>query len=210
MIADGPAAKRPPHMAFAPPDVEFAVALSSLVKVAVPALALALLSGCDRESGREAQPSAQADAGATAGRVDRSHAGEPLPDLAFKDAGGRTLTLQSLKGTPLLVNLWATWCAPCVAELPTLNALAAREAGRLRVVTVSEDLGGAEAVAAFLKAKGLDRLEGWLDPENEATVRYGVSTLPVTIHYDAQGREVWRIAGGHDWGTEETAALLAR
>jgi thiol-disulfide isomerase/thioredoxin len=198
-------------MAFAPPDVEFAVALSSLVKVAVPALALALLSGCDRESGREAQPSAQADAGggAPAGKVDRSHKGEPLPDLAFRDAGGRTLKLRSLTGKPLLINLWATWCAPCVAELPTLNALAAREAGKLRVLTVSEDLNGAGPVAEFLKGKGLDRLEGWLDPENEATVRYGVATLPVTIHYDAQGRELWRIAGGHDWGSAETAALLA-
>jgi thiol-disulfide isomerase/thioredoxin len=194
-------------MAFAPPGVEFAVALSSLLKVAVPALALALLSGCDRESGRQAQPSAVA--GGTVAKVDRSHAGEVLPDLTFKDAGGRTLNLRSLNGRPLLVNLWATWCAPCVAELPTLNALAAREAGKLRVLTVSEDLNGAGPVAEFLRSKGLDRLEGWLDPENEATVRYGVATLPVTIHYDAQGREVWRIAGGHDWGSAETAALLA-
>jgi thiol-disulfide isomerase/thioredoxin len=195
-------------MAFAPPDVEFAVALSSLLKVAVPALALALLSGCDRESREAAQPSAPAGAGVVA-KVDRSHKGEPLPDLAFRDAGGRTLKLRSLTGKPLLVNLWATWCAPCVAELPTLNALAAREAGNLRVLTVSEDLNGAGPVAEFLKGKGLDRLEGWLDPENEATVRYGVATLPVTIHYDAQGRELWRIAGGHDWGSAETAALLA-
>ncbi|MBU6265897.1 MAG: TlpA family protein disulfide reductase [Sphingomonadales bacterium] len=217
MIAEGPAAKRPPHMAFAPCCVEPALpSLSRLsFKIAIPALASVLLltGGCDRQSGGNSQPSQGgsggiAPAGDLTGKVDRSHAGAQMPALAFRDPAGKELQLASLKGRPLLVNLWATWCAPCVAELPTLDALAGGT-GAPKVLTVSEDIGEPGKVAEFLKGKGLARLEPWLDPENAATVQYQINTLPVTIFYGADGHEKWRIAGGHDWNSAATAKLLA-
>lgn len=178
-------------------------------------LGLALLAaGCDRQSGDKAQPapaaggsaSAPAKGGELNGTIDRSHKGEPLPDVTVKDPTGRSLALKDLKG-PVLVNLWATWCAPCVTELPLLDKLAADRA--LRVVTVSQDMEGGAKVAEFLKGKGATRLEPWLDPENDLAFRFGGGTLPTTVYYDSAGREVWRLVGGHDWSGPETAKLLA-
>lgn len=130
-----------------------------------------------------------------------------MPDFSFADPAGKSLRLHDLKGKPVLINLWATWCAPCVAELPTLNALAAR--GGLRVLAVSQDMAQPGKVAEFLKTRGGAALEPWLDPQNELSFHYATGTLPTTILYDAAGREVWRFVGERDWGDAESAALLA-
>ena len=171
-----------------------------------------LLAGCDRQSGGQAQPSAEPAASAAAapvaGKVDRSHKGSALPDFLLKDPAGKELQLASLKGKPLLINLWATWCAPCVAELPQLDKLAGDHPG-LKVLTVNQDMEKLDAVPGFLKARGVTRLEPWLNPDNSLTFQFGAETLPATILYDAQGREVWRIQGGRDWNGADTAALLA-
>ena len=142
-----------------------------------------------------------------AGVTDRSHKGEPLPDFVVTRASGKRLNLASLKGKPALVNLWATWCAPCVEELPTLNALAGKLQGKLKVVTVSQDL-QADNVARFLKDKGGANLDPWLDPKTELSFRYAAPTLPTTILYDAKGEEVWRYVGGHDWMAPDAAKML--
>ena len=186
------------------------------------AVVIPLLAGCDRQSGTTAQPQlsdspvagAVAGAGATGAGdaqtptgIDRSHKGEPLPDLTFKDPAGHTLRLPAQTGRPLLVNLWATWCAPCVAELPTLDALAARQ--QPRVITLSQDMGDGAAVASFLKGKGLTHLTPWLDPEATAAARYGGGSLPMTIYYDTSGHELWRWNGGNEWTSPAAARLLA-
>ena len=190
--------------------------LSRSLKLAFLGLALTapvLLTGCDRQSGKAAQPaaSASADGSAASGEsgaaLDRSHKGSQLPDMTLADIAGKKLNLASLKGKPLLINLWATWCAPCVAELPQLDRLAA--SGRLRVLTVSQDSGKPEEVAKFLKDRGVTTLEPWLDPANDLIAQYNAGTLPTSILYDATGREVWRFIGPRDWDSAETAALLA-
>lgn len=173
---------------------------------------LLALAGCDRQGGEPAQgasaaASSSAAAGAPAKGADRSHRGSPLPTLSFADPAGGKLALASLKGKPVLINLWATWCAPCVKELPTLEALAA--SGKVRVVTVSQDSGEPAKVAAFLKGKGLTRLEPWLDPNNDLAFQYDGGTLPMTVLYDSTGQEVWRFTGDNDWSSAQTAELLA-
>lgn len=132
-----------------------------------------------------------------------------MPDFVLKDPAGKELKLASLKGKPVLINLWATWCAPCVAELPALDKLAAAHQDSLKVLTVSQDMGKPEAIAPFLKQHGVTRLEPWLDAEGNLAMQYDVQTLPTSIYYDAQGREVWRLTGAHDWTSPDTAALLA-
>jgi thiol-disulfide isomerase/thioredoxin len=166
----------------------------------ISALVLSLLlGGCDRQSAQQVQ-------GEPASGISRTHRGSELPDFTFKDTEGRELQLKNLKGKPLLINLWATWCAPCVAELPALDRLAAR--GEIKVLTVSQDMGQPEKVAAFLEQRGVSRLEPWLDPENELGFHYQ-ATLPTSIYYDAAGREVWRVIGPREWDDAETKALLA-
>jgi thiol-disulfide isomerase/thioredoxin len=198
MIAAGPALNRPPHIA-----LELALLLSRSLTLTALAFTL-LIAACDRQSGQQAQ--GEPAAKAAAGEIDRSRKGSELPDFTFKDTAGREAQLRSFKGKPLLINLWATWCAPCVAELPALDRLAAR--GAVKVLTVSQDMGQPEKVAAFLGQRGVTRLEAWLDPENELGLHYQ-AVLPTSILYDATGREVWRVYGPREWDDAETRALLA-
>lgn len=137
-----------------------------------------------------------------------------MPQATVTDASGAKLTMASLKGEPVLINLWATWCAPCIKELPTLDALAARDAGHLAVVTVSQDMGptgkmGADKVATALAAHSHGHLHPWLDPDNTLGFFYNSGELPTSVLYDAQGREVWRMVGAHDWAGADTKALIA-
>ena len=141
--------------------------------------------------------------------IDRSHKGRELPGFTFADPAGQQLRLATLKGTPLLINLWATWCGPCVVEMPMLDKLAATRAGKLKILTVSQDLGQPQKVAAFFTDRKLANLEPWLDPDNQLAQHYQAGTLPTTVYYDGAGREVWRFVGGHDWGSAETAKMLA-
>lgn len=177
-------------------------------------LLAAMIGGCDRQS----EPGQQADRGAAApgdaateaalGRLDRSHAGEAAPATPFEAPDGRKVTLAEFKGRPVLLNLWATWCAPCVKEMPTLDALAAREGDALQVIALSQDFEGAEKVAPFFEKAKFARLQPYLDTEAAFSLGMGLN-LPTTILYDAQGREIWRMLGDTDWAGEPAAKLIA-
>jgi thiol-disulfide isomerase/thioredoxin len=186
--------------------------MSRSLKLVVLGSCLVALAACDRQGGAGAQgePTASAPAepaGMPAKGIDRSHKGSLAPTMTVANPAGHKLAFADLEGEPYLVNLWATWCAPCVTELPTLDKLAA--SGRIRVVTISQDSGEPAKVAEFLKDKGLANLEPWLDPQNDLSFHYATGTLPTTVLYDSQGREVWRFVGEHDWSAAETASLLA-
>lgn len=175
-------------------------------------LPLAAIAGCDRKSDAPAQANVTVGAApdeVTAGPVtranplDRSHKGAAAPAVAFEDIDGKAVTLAAFKGAPVLVNLWATWCAPCVAELPTLDALG--KSGKVRVVAVSQNLDAAK-VAPFLDARKV-ALTPYRDPKLGLSLAYGAN-LPTTILYDARGQEVWRMTGGYEWDTAAAAALV--
>lgn len=140
--------------------------------------------------------------------VDRSHSGQPMPDSKLFNADEDQGTLSDAKGKPLLVNLWASWCAPCVKELPTLDALS-RRPGAPRIIAVSEDIGERPSVEAFLQSHGITDLEAWRDPKMSLSGALGVEVMPTTIYYDASGREIWRYTGDTDWTGAEAAKLLA-
>ncbi|WP_243444733.1 TlpA family protein disulfide reductase [Sphingosinicella humi] len=182
----------------------------------LPGLMLGLvLVGCDRQKADAPQgggaPSEWAGprtaASQPTGRLDRSHAGTPAPGAAFQDPEGEPATLADFRGKPLLVNLWATWCAPCIQEMPTLDALAAQDE-TLKVLTVSQDLDGRDKVEAFFEQGRFSKIESYLDPEMALMMELKVDTLPTTILYDAEGKEVWRMTGLADWTGERTAGLL--
>jgi len=191
--------------------------------VAALAAGIAMLSGCDRETRAPAQPQSSASAAAAAepgageafaGKIDRSHAGSVLPKATVTDAKGAKLNIESLAGKAVLINLWATWCAPCVKELPTLDALAARNAGRLAVITVSQDMAPSDPaqpdkIGAMLTSHHYDHLPAWRDPDNTLAFFYNSGELPTSVLYDAHGHEVWRMVGAHDWAAPDSAALIA-
>ena len=159
----------------------------------------------------EANVAAPAEAGPVKG-VDRSHRGERAPDIKFNDPDGGTISLAKFKGVPVLVNLWASWCAPCIKELPTLDKLAAshRNDGQLGVIAVSQDTGPQASVEAFLARLKIKDLGAYHDAAMGLSGSLGPDTvLPTTILYDAGGKEVWRYVGDRDWTSAEAAKLLA-
>lgn len=169
-------------------------------------LALLVPAACDRQK-PEGQQGEDAAAASIAG-VQRSHHGNPVPDIELRDAEDEPASLADLKGEPLLVNFWATWCAPCVKELPTLQELAGRP-GAPRVIAVSQDMAPRASVDAFLDQQRLTELEAWHDPSMALSGAIGAQILPTTVLYDSSGREVWRFVGDTDWTSAEALKLLA-
>ena len=175
-------------------------------------LALGLaVAGCDRQAGEAAQGEAglAGEKSSLAGEIDRSRAGALMPSVLVRDPQGRELNLAALQGRPVLLNLWATWCAPCVVEMPMLDELAEERDGAVRVVTVSQDLGGADRVVPFFAQRGFKRLEPWLDPDTAVGFKVESEVLPTTILYDASGQEVWRVVGEFDWSGAEAREAIA-
>ena len=173
---------------------------------------LVALAGCNKPAGpTNNQTVAAPEAGPHKG-VDRSHKGQPAPTATFKNPDGGDASIARFNGVPVLVNMWATWCAPCVRELPTLDKLAQshRVDGALGVVAVSQDSGDQTSVVAFLKKLNIKDLGAYHDPDMKLSGALGPDTvLPTTILYDANGKEVWRYVGDLDWTSPEAAKLLS-
>ena len=179
------------------------------------ALILLLAAGCTKQSPAPEQANTQqaaADAGTAvhpplvAGAVDRTHKGEAAPAGALTGLDGQPLTLAAFRGKPVLVNLWATWCAPCIAEMPTVDRAAQALAGKVAVVALNQGDDAAK-VAAFLKDKPLTHARPLLDKAMAVSMTLSAN-LPTTILYDATGHEIWRATGGRDWASADSLKLL--
>ncbi len=132
---------------------------------------------------------------------------QAAPPLDFIDEAGRPHSLAEFRGRAVLVNIWATWCPPCIAEMPDLDALQARLGGeRFQVLAVSVDRAGAEVVASWYQRRGLRNLAVYMaDP-----ARAGAPLLPASMLVDAQGRIAWRGLGPFPWMEPEVLAEIER
>ena len=131
------------------------------------------------------------------------------PDAAFVNAGGNAVTLQRFAGQVVVLNLWASWCAPCVREMPSLNALA-RRAPETAVVAVSMDVQGPQVACEFFRRKGLDHLDVYHDPDGRLMQALGLYGLPASVVIDRDGQVAAMFQGEVDWNGAEMRELLAR
>jgi thiol-disulfide isomerase/thioredoxin len=175
------------------------------------AAVLLSLAACHQRG--QQQPAAnQGAAGEAAGEgikgVHRDHKGTPEPSVTFTDPDGKPVKLADFAGKPVLVNLWASWCAPCVKELPTLDQLA--RTGGIQVLAVSQDSGPHASVVAFLQAHKIASLDAYQDSSMGLSGALGPdAVLPTSILYDSNGKEVWRYVGDLDWTSPQATKLLS-
>ena len=139
----------------------------------------------------------------------KAHAPSALPTLSFTDADGTPQTLERYRGQGLVLNLWATWCVPCVAELPALDRLARVLAPTgARVLTVSLDRGGAAQVRPFFAEHAISSLPILLDPHSAMLGALQLDGIPTTLLVNKAGLEVARLQGPVDWSAPAAVALV--
>lgn len=207
--------KRPPHRLFAPPVAELEeedlvmaglsiayLKFPAMGVLATGALALALLSA-----------PAFAEGEFKAGQLIETKPAKPVPALTLMSLADEQPTdLSAYKGKPMIVNLWATWCGPCLTEMPSLMKLSERlkDTGVV-VVAISEDKGGKFVVDPFLKEHNIAGLPIFLDKTmSTGKALKDTSGLPITLLIDADGNEIGRVKGDRDWDSPESRAELAK
>jgi len=193
MIAAGPPSKRPPHILLA----RFSAFSARFGTVAL-ALLVALSTGLAAES--EKAPKI--------GEFIPASPPQPAPEVSFADLKGNWVALADFKGKLVLINLWATWCQPCLKEMPSLEKLQAAQADKLTVAAISEDRGGGQVVEPFVAKLGLDKVKIYLDPKSAVGHAFSVRGLPTTLLIDAEGRLVGRVEGAAEWDSDKMAAAL--
>jgi thiol-disulfide isomerase/thioredoxin len=133
------------------------------------------------------------------------------PDIVFISADGREHHLTEFIGHGMVINLWATWCVPCVAEMPALAALSKTLApDDIAVLPLSSDRGGASAVQAFYQEHAIAGLPVLLDPKGAAARAWHARGIPTSLIIDKKGQERARLEGSADWSTPTAAATVRR
>lgn len=176
------------------------------------AVALFVWSGARMES--PAQPDAQLAALEPLRTGDMQKlavhvAAKPVPDVAVETRQGAAVRLSDYKGKVVLLNFWATWCAPCRKEMPALDALNRDLGGEdFAVVLIATGRNPAPAIDMFFAEAGIETLETLLDPRQKAAAAMAVAGLPGTVLLNREGLEIARMQGDADWHSPEAVALL--
>jgi thiol-disulfide isomerase/thioredoxin len=232
ITAAGAAAKRPPHIVFAvlladrcacflaPRRVFFVVLvtfratmtrrfpITFLVVAATAAVIVAVavtLVSTHRADDRGGIPPLTG----TVAHFSLSNPRLPAPAVAFSDVEGKDVTFSAFRGRVVLVNFWATWCLPCLKEMPALDRLQARMGSAdLVVAAVSIDRGGRAAAEPWLEQNGIKNLTLYLDPAARTAMAFRVAELPVSVLIDRNGNVVGRMVGPAEWDAPEAEALV--
>lgn len=234
MTAAGPAANRPPHISFEAPDPDGLLGDFGMmdqpvnegrgmgrgygiwVAVAVAGLAVGTVlylfgGGAGKTGSTPHSAMVEALGGLAKGEVaaftihDRP---ADVPQVTFKDADGKDHSLADWKGKLVLLNLWATWCAPCRHEMPSLDALKAQLAGKdFDVVALATDRSGIDKPKKFWDETGIKSLGLYLDA-GDAQHGLGVIGMPTTLLIGRDGREIGRLVGPAEWASPDAKALI--
>ena len=192
MIAAGPVSNRPPHNLFAWLSAFWARCATALV-----ALLLALSVAVAAE-----------DEKTKLGEFIPAKPPQPAPEVGFTDMEGKPVKLADFKGKVLVLNLWATWCLPCLEEMPSLEQLQINIPDRLVVIAVSEDRGGKTMVEPFVEKLGLKKVKIYLDPKSDVGHAFEVRGLPTSIVIGAEGKVLGKVEGAADWDSIEMRDAL--
>ena len=134
---------------------------------------------------------------------------KPTTEVSFSNWAGEPRSFTDFADRVVLVNLWATWCAPCVREMPALARLEAKLGGKdFKVVAISIDRQGMPAVNRFYKKYEIESLEPFIDTKNAVSHALRVVGLPTTVLLDRKGKEIGRLVGGAEWDSPEAVALI--
>ena len=133
----------------------------------------------------------------------------PVPLVDMLDEAGNTVTFEKFRGKVVVLNLWATWCPPCIREMPDLDALQRDYQDRdFLVVPVASGKQGREEPAEFLRARGLTALTTYYDPRSNFLRTFDLETLPTTFVIDRQGRMRGGVVGMVDWHSDRAKAVV--
>ena len=138
-------------------------------------------------------------------------AAEPaaLPEVEIVDAAGGPASLGAYRGEWVVLNFWATWCAPCRVEMPMLSNLQTHFEGQpVRVVTVATGRNSPEGIRRFFEEIGVANLPEYRDPTQALARAMGVLGLPITVILDPEGREIARLRGDAHWDSDSAVAIL--
>jgi thiol-disulfide isomerase/thioredoxin len=130
------------------------------------------------------------------------------PAISFIDLAGNPVTLAEFTGKIVLVNLWATWCEPCLREMPSLERAQSRLGGRIVVIAISEDRGGGKAVEPFVDKLGLKSVKIYLDPKSAMQRAFKVRGLPTSFLIDREGRVLGWVEGAAEWDAPKLLEIL--
>ncbi|HET6608828.1 MAG TPA: TlpA disulfide reductase family protein [Rhodopila sp.] len=134
-----------------------------------------------------------------------------VPDVAFTGADGSEHHLTDFKGRGMVVNLWATWCVPCIEEMPSLAALSkALAPADIAVLPLSSDRGGASVVSAWFSEHEITGLPVLIDPKGALAHAFGVRGIPTTFIVNTANQQVAKLEGAADWSTQEAQAMIRK
>jgi thiol-disulfide isomerase/thioredoxin len=132
----------------------------------------------------------------------------PAPTISLVDLAGNTVSLSEFAGRFVLINFWATWCEPCLREMPSLERMQSRLGDKITVVAISEDRGGSKTVEPFINKLGLKSFKTYLDPKSDAGRAFKVAGLPTSFLIDREGRVLGRIEGAAEWDSPKLLGVL--
>lgn len=132
-----------------------------------------------------------------------------IAEFAFLDAAGETRTLADFRGRVILLNLWATWCAPCIREMPTLDRLQSKLGeGAFEVIALSLDRTDDKTLDRFLETIGVENLALYRDRTGAALAELKIIGLPTTLLIDVQGQEIARLIGPAEWDSPRVIEVI--
>jgi thiol-disulfide isomerase/thioredoxin len=132
----------------------------------------------------------------------------PAPAISFADRTGNTVSLSDFAGRLVVLNLWATWCAPCLREMPSLDRIQERLGDDITVLALSEDRGGTKIVEPFIEKLGLKSLKFYLDPKSSVEQAFKVQGLPTSFVIDRQGNLLGQVEGAAEWDSPKLLNTL--